>query len=67
MANEGAMVTAIIKNPGAWREFHVHLVSHFKLQSHAVGCCFMAVSSWMIVRSNHLHSILHQVQPHSCS
>ena len=64
MANEGAVAVDIIKNPGVRPESHVHLVSHFKLQSHAVGCCLVALSSWMVVHCNHLHSVLRQTQPH---
>ena len=64
MANEGAGAVLIIKNPGVRPESHVHLVSHFKLQSHAIGCCLVASSSSMGEHYNHLLSVLHQTQPH---
>lgn len=64
MANEGGVVIPIIKNPGVHPESHVHLVPRFKLQSHAIGCCLVAVSSCMVEYSDHLHPILHESQPH---
>lgn len=67
MANEGAVVVEIIKNPGVRTEPHVHLVSCSQLQSHAIGGCLMAISSCMVVHCHHLLSILHQTQPHRSS
>ena len=64
MSNEGAVAVNIIQDPGVLPECNVHLVSHFELQSHAVGCCLVAASSCMIKDSNNLHSVLHQSQPH---
>ena len=64
MANEGAVVVAVVINPGVRPQSHVHLVSCLKPQSHAVGCCLVAVSSYVVVHCNHLHSILHEPQPH---
>ena len=64
MASEGAGAVLVIKNPGVRHESHVHLVSRFKLQSHAIGCCLVASSSRMVECYNHLLSVLHQSQTH---
>lgn len=65
IADEGGMIIYIILNPGVCLESYAHLVSHFKLYSHAIGCCLATISSYMDPYSDHWLPILHEEQYHS--